>query len=528
MSPIQTPQPITILIAGLGGEGGGVLAEWLVELAIRCGHPAQATSIPGVAQRTGATTYYVEIHPQSLAALGGRVPIMSLAPVPGCVDLMVASELLEAVRAIQNGFVSSERTTLVTSSQRTLTTFEKLAPGDGRFDSERLLQVAGSNSRQLAAFDVGAATREAGTVPSAVLCGAIAASGVLPFDRSAFEDVIRASERGVAASLRGFALGFERCGAAIRDESAVGPASAGHGVDGVVGPTSVGHEGDGGLKSALRSALQPDLVALGHARVVEFQDAAYGGLSRQRVERLRAAERRADPQGQHGGELAREGARFLALWMAFDDVVRVADLKSRAGRFERVRREAGAKAGEVMRIADHFKPGVTELAGLLPEPLARHLLAWESRRRRDGKAPLAVPLKLRADSISGFFALRLLASLRWLRRRGQRYAEEQALIERWLAVVESAAASSWENAFELTLCARLIKGYGATNERAKENFRYIMNCWTSTDAGTIRRARDAALADDSGSALDAAMTQAGAPARAVKAVPVRWLKRTGS
>ena len=122
----------------------------------------QSTSIPGVAQRTGATTYYVEIHPQSLAPLGGRVPIMSLAPVPGCVDLMVASELLEAVRAIQNGFVSSERTTLVTSSQRTLTTFEKLAPGDGRFDSERLLQVAGSNSRQLAAFDVGAATREAG------------------------------------------------------------------------------------------------------------------------------------------------------------------------------------------------------------------------------------------------------------------------------------------------------------------------------------------------------------------------------
>jgi len=494
-------QPITILIAGLGGEGGGVLAEWLVELAIRGGHPAQATSIPGVAQRTGATTYYVEIHPQSLAALGGRVPIMSLAPVPGCVDLMVASELLEAVRAIQNGFISPERTTLVTSSQRTLTTFEKLAPGDGRFDSERLLQVAGSNSRQLAAFDVGAATREAGTVPSAVLCGAIAASGVLPFDRTAFEDVIRASERGVAASLRGFALGFDRCGASLGVAIGASPA-----------PTV---------------AAEPDLVALGHARVVEFQDAAYGELYRQRVERLRAAERLADPQGRHGGELVREGARFLALWMAFDDVVRVADLKSRGDRFARVRSEAGAKAGEVMRIADHFKPGVTELAGLLPQSLAQRLLARESRRRRDGKSPLAMPLQLRADSISGFFALRLLASLRWLRRRGQRYAEEQALIEGWLEVVESAAAASWEIAFELALCARLIKGYGTTNERAKENFRYIMNCWTSTDAGTIRRAREAALADDSGSALDAAMTQAGAPARAVKAIPVRWLKRTG-
>ena len=79
----MSSQPITILIAALGGEGGGVLAEWLVELALRAGHPAQATSIPGVAQRTGATTYYVEIHPQTQAELGGRAPVMSLSPVDG-------------------------------------------------------------------------------------------------------------------------------------------------------------------------------------------------------------------------------------------------------------------------------------------------------------------------------------------------------------------------------------------------------------------------------------------------------------
>ena len=115
-------QPITILVAALGGEGGGVLAEWLVDLALRAGHPAQATSIPGVAQRTGATTYYVEIHPQSFAELGGRRPVMSLSPVPGCLDLLVASELLEAVRVIQNGFVSPQRTRLICSTHRTLTT----------------------------------------------------------------------------------------------------------------------------------------------------------------------------------------------------------------------------------------------------------------------------------------------------------------------------------------------------------------------------------------------------------------------
>ena len=99
-------RPVTILIAALGGEGGGVLTEWLMAAAVRAGYPAQSTSIPGVAQRTGATTYYVEIHPTPIAALDGRRPVLGLVPVPGCVDLVVASELLEAVRTVQAGMTS--------------------------------------------------------------------------------------------------------------------------------------------------------------------------------------------------------------------------------------------------------------------------------------------------------------------------------------------------------------------------------------------------------------------------------------
>jgi indolepyruvate ferredoxin oxidoreductase beta subunit len=96
MTPIA--RPVSILIAALGGEGGGVLTEWLVTAATRTGYAAQSTSIPGVAQRTGATTYYVEIHPVPIADLGGRLPVLGLLPVPGRIDLVVASELLEAVR----------------------------------------------------------------------------------------------------------------------------------------------------------------------------------------------------------------------------------------------------------------------------------------------------------------------------------------------------------------------------------------------------------------------------------------------
>ena len=71
-------QPVTILLCALGGEGGGVLADWLVHTARLCGHAVQGTSIPGVAQRTGATTYYVEIFPRPLIELGGRQPVFGL------------------------------------------------------------------------------------------------------------------------------------------------------------------------------------------------------------------------------------------------------------------------------------------------------------------------------------------------------------------------------------------------------------------------------------------------------------------
>ena len=85
-------QPITVLVTALGGEGGGVLAEWLVATAVRSGHAAQSTSIPGVAQRTGATTYYVEIFPQPAAALGGRETILLAEDEPSVRSIITQIE----------------------------------------------------------------------------------------------------------------------------------------------------------------------------------------------------------------------------------------------------------------------------------------------------------------------------------------------------------------------------------------------------------------------------------------------------
>lgn len=510
--------PITILVGALGGEGGGTLAQWLVETAVAAGYPAQATSIPGVAQRTGATTYYVEVFPRPVAELGSRRPVLSLLPVPGCIDVAIASELLEAARIVGSGMVSPDRTLLIASVSRTLTTTEKMAPGDGRVDSARLLDVARAQSARLCAFDMEAAARDAGTVVSAVMFGAIAGCGVLPFARDAFEAIVRASGRGAEASLAGFARGWDavRAGAPAAE-----PAST----------TATGVAAD--PRYAAYAPEARDFVALGHARVSEFQDAAYGEFYLQRVARIAAAERASDPTAGHSGALTRETARYLALWMAFDDVVRVAGQKSAASRYERVRREVGAGSADVVRIVDHFKPGVPECVDLLPPWLAARVTAWDRARQARGRPPWSFPLKLRSDSTTGFLALRLLAGCRGMRRRGARYAQEQAGIERWLAAIERAAAADWSCAFELALAGRLIKGYGATNERGKGNLAHILEhladggtfATTAARAEAIRQAREAALADEGGRALDVALVAHGAPARPVVAQPVRWHQR---
>ena len=119
-------RPITLLIAALGGEGGGVLTDWIVAAATQCGFPVQSTSIPGVAQRTGATTYYIEIVPLTARELGGKRPVLALAPGVGDVDIVVASELLEAGRAIASGFVTADRTTMIASTSRSYLVTEKM------------------------------------------------------------------------------------------------------------------------------------------------------------------------------------------------------------------------------------------------------------------------------------------------------------------------------------------------------------------------------------------------------------------
>ena len=200
-------RPINIAIMALGGQGGGVMADWTVRAAELAGFRAQYTSVQGVAQRTGATIYYIELFPEAEIAARGREPVLALMPVPGDVDVVVASELMEAGRAVMRGFVTPERTTLIGSTHRVFAIAEKIAMADGRADGGAVHEAAQARAKRWIGFDMEATAREGGSVISAVMFGALAGSGALPIPRDVFEAVIREGGKSVASTLAPFALG---------------------------------------------------------------------------------------------------------------------------------------------------------------------------------------------------------------------------------------------------------------------------------------------------------------------------------
>ncbi|MBI4990452.1 MAG: indolepyruvate oxidoreductase subunit beta family protein [Rhodocyclales bacterium] len=513
----MSTRPITILVAALGGEGGGVLADWLVEAALHEGFPAQKTSIPGVSQRTGATTYYVEIFPEK----GARPPVMALVPSPGGIDLMAASELVEAGRAMQNAFITPERTTLVASTHRIYATSEKMVPTDGRYDAQKILEAAPKVAQKAVLFDMSRLAQEAGTVINAVLFGAMAGSGALPLPREACEHAIRGAGKGAEASLRGFAAGFAQAsGEPSMGSAPVGAASSPRSAAAeIAARTPLPHTHSHRQSDRVRREFPIPLHTLldeAVARLADYQDPAYAALYLDRIRGVLAVDREAG--GEPGGwQLTKEAARLLALWMSYEDVIRVADLKTRASRFARVRKEAAAKEDQIVVVTDYLKPSANEIADILPP-------AWAERLRRNAGAGRAV--KLRTSDVTGFLAMRLTAALKPLRRKSSRFIEEQALIERWLGAIKRLgfAVLDAELSLEIVQCAQLVRGYGETWRKSREAFVNILDTLVENEQAVakgadalklaIRNARNAAL-----------IYEEAKPAPAVKGKPVIWMKQ---
>ena len=504
-------RPVTVLISALGGEGGGVMTDWILAAAREHNLICQATSVPGVAQRTGATTYYIEVFQEKLVP-GQPEPVMALYPQAGDIDLVVATELAEAARACQNGFVTPDRTLLIASTHRFYLLDEKMGMADGRLDAKQLEATLRRMAKRTILGDFARAAREAGTVINAVMLGAIAGSGLLPIPLDAFERAIRGEGKAVDANLRGFNYGL----AVATGEVVELPRCAQPGPP----PEPPASDALAKLRERVARDFPPatwDIVIEGVARAFDYQDAAYARLYLNRLDRILAAE-----QGANGDlSVTTETARYLALWMAYEDVIRVAQIKTRLARLERVRGGAGARPDQPVVITEFLKPGLDEFCSILPALIARPIIAWAERTgRRDA---LNVGLHVRTSTILGFALLRLMAALRWWRPRGYRFGVEQQLIEDWLRAIEQALACEPALAREIAECARLIKGYSDTHRRGQGNFLRLMEAIVApalaaesasgdayaNAAAALATARKAALADPDGNALSATLGKLG-------------------
>jgi indolepyruvate ferredoxin oxidoreductase, beta subunit len=487
-----------LVVMAVGGQGGGVVAGWIEDLARAGGYAAQATSVAGVAQRTGATVYYIE-----MCKAGDRQPIFSLMPAAGDVDILIASEMMEVGRSILRGFVTPDRTTLIGSTHRALAVSEKMVPGDGIANAAEVVAAAEIAAQKLVLADFEALAIGAGSVISASLFGGLAGSGALPFPREAFEAAIRASGKGVDASLRAFAAGFEAVTMPqLVLEQGTAPVQAAT----PRGPAALMLDWDK-LSEQVRTMPAPlrDMVFAGLRKVVDFQSVAYGAVY---LGHVRSVLGRDD--AAHGYALSLAAAKYMANAMAYDDVIRVADLKTRAGRFDRIKGEMGAKDANVMQVTEFMHPRAEEIAGMLPAKFGARIEAspkWMARLDRwFGKGR-----RLRTDGLMAFVTLHFLGSLRGYRLRTLRHRYEMDHLARWLSLALQTQPQNYDLAVEIIRCRRLVKGYSDTHARGLSKFDRVLagiDLVKHRDdaADWARRLREAALLDEEGRALDGALS----------------------
>jgi len=486
---------IKLAILAVGGQGGGVLTSWIEDLARGNGYAAQATSVAGVAQRTGATIYYIEMCP-----VGPVVPVFALMPAAGDVDVMITAEMMEAGRAIMRGFVTPDRTTLITSTHRALAVSEKMAPGDGIANSAEVMAAAEVAARRVIAADFDRVAVGVGSVISASLFGALAASGALPFPIAAYEAAIKAGGKGAEASLRAFHAGHAVAlvPEVIAPKVVAAPKA-------VTGPARLMSEWQGLVARVGRlPAPVAELARPGLQKVVDFQDLAYGAEYLARVEAMLALDTAAK-----GHALTREAAKYIANAMAYDDVIRVADLKTRGARQARIAREMGQTEDKVMHVTEFFHPRAEEVIGMMPARLGARLdgdPVWQARLGRW----FSKGRRLRSDGLLAYGMLYVLGGMKARRRGSFRHGQEVAHLEGWLATARRYLDKDYDLAVEVIRCRRLVKGYSDTHARGLSKFDRVLSgaaqvAGRADAADWTRRLREAALKDEEGRALEGAL-----------------------
>lgn len=332
-----------------------------------------------------------------------------------------------------------------------------------------------------------------------MLLGSIAGCRTLPISDETFREGIRAEGKAVEANLAGFEAGLK----AAKGDVAVQALQPEDRFAHVTATPDL-------LKRAASfpAEVQP---TLDHAirRLMDFQDTAYAGLYLDRLA----------PYADDEVDVLVRVAKYLAVRMSFEDVIRVAQAKTRPERLARIRAETGAAAGDSVKVTEFLKPGIAEFCDVLPEGIARMVLARaeKSEKLRNWHKGM----ELNSSSVTGFLKLKTLAGMRRWRRRTWRFRREQESIEAWLDLISQAQKLNAALAAEIAECARLIKGYSDTHVRGTGNFGRINSALigpalrreidAESAAVDIAAAREAALADPDGLTLTQTLSASAVP-----------------
>jgi len=489
---------LKIAVMAVGGQGGGVLTSWIEAVARAEGYDCQATSVAGVSQRTGATIYYIEMTPSSK-----QRPVFALAPSGGDVDVVIASEMMEVGRAVLRGFVTPDRTTLIGSTHRALAVSEKSAPGDGIANSAEVRAAAEIAAQKLILANMEKLAVDQGSVISASLFGALAASDTLPFPRGSFENAVRDSGRSVEASLRAFNAGFDAV--AMGEEQSAEQVTSSTGMPGMTGPVKLLADWQV-LEQSCDHLPEPVQVMakIGLQKVVNFQDNAYGSDYLNRLVEITALD-----SADHDWELSVTAAKYIANAMAYDDIIRVADIKSRAPRMSHIKREMGTDDTQLMHLTEFFHPRAEEIAGMLPARLGKRIEDSPNMMARIDRW-FGKGRRLRTDGLPAFLLLHFMGGLKSYRLRTRRHAVEMLHIEKWLERSLSFLHHDYHLSVEALRCHRLIKGYSDTHARSHSKFAKVLDAadmlrGRKDAAQWVGRLREAALKDPDGKALDASL-----------------------
>jgi indolepyruvate ferredoxin oxidoreductase beta subunit len=246
-------------------------------------------------------------------------------------------------------------------------------------------------------------------------------------------------------------------------------------------------------------------VALaGLKRTIDFQDTAYGGEYLARLETLISLDQAHGGAGR-GLAFSVAAAKYVANAMSYDDVIGVADLKTRSARFARISAEMKA-GGDPLYLTEFMHPRAEEMVSLLPASWGRRLAAspqrmqtidrWVNRGRR-----------VETATLRGFLQLYLVSGLRRWRRKLLRHETETRHMVAWLTLATETLPKNYDLARGILAARRLVKGYSDTHARGLSKFDRVISAVPLLEAREdggqwMDRLITAALKDENGEALD--------------------------